>query len=32
MTYFLLKFLREAQGKNLCAYYVCKFIHGLVGP
>jgi hypothetical protein len=32
MTYFVLKCLRQAQGNNLCAYYVCENIHGLVGP
>jgi hypothetical protein len=32
MTSFLLKCLRQAQGNNLCAYYVCEFIHSLVGP
>jgi hypothetical protein len=32
MTSFILKCLRHAQSKSLCAYYVCEFIHGLVGP
>ena len=24
--------MRQAQGNNLCAYYVCEFIHNAVGP
>jgi hypothetical protein len=32
MTSFVLKCLRQAQGNNLCAYYVCENIHTLVGP
>jgi hypothetical protein len=32
MTSFVLKCLRQAQGNNLCAYYICKNIHTLVGP
>ena len=31
MTPFLLKCLRQAQGNNLCAYYVCENVHDLVG-
>jgi hypothetical protein len=30
--FFLLKCWREAQGNNLCAYYFCKNIHGLIDP
>ena len=29
---FLLKCMRRKQDINLCAYYVCENIHGLVGP
>ena len=29
---FLLKCMRQKQGTNLCTYYVCENIHGLVGP
>jgi hypothetical protein len=32
MTSFILKCLRQTQGNNLCAYYVCENIHTLVGP
>jgi hypothetical protein len=32
MTPFLLKCLRQAQGNNLWAYYICQNIHTLVGP
>jgi hypothetical protein len=32
MTSFVLKFLRQVQGNNLYAYYVCENIHTLVGP
>ena len=28
----LLKCMRQEQGTNLYAYYVCENIHGLVGP
>ena len=28
----LLKCMRQKQGTNLCAYYVCENIYGLVGP
>jgi len=28
----LLKCMRQKQGTNLCVYYVCENIHGLVGP
>jgi hypothetical protein len=31
MTSFVLKCLRQAQGNNLCAYYVCENIHNFVG-
>ena len=24
--------MRQKQGTNLCAYYVCENIHGLIGP
>jgi hypothetical protein len=24
--------MRQAQGNNLCAYYVCEFMHNTVGP
>ena len=24
--------MRQKQGTNLCAYYICENIHGLVGP
>ena len=30
--YFLLKCMRQAQGNNLCAYYVCENMHNRVGP
>jgi hypothetical protein len=32
MTSFILKCLRQAQGNNLCACYVCENIHTFVGP
>jgi hypothetical protein len=32
MTSFVLKYLTQAQGNNLCAYYVCENIHTLVDP
>jgi hypothetical protein len=32
MTSFFLKCLRQAQGNNLCAYYICEKIHNFIGP
>jgi hypothetical protein len=32
ITSFVLKYLRQAQSNNLCAYYVCENIHTLVDP
>ena len=32
IIYFLLKCMRQAQGNNLCAYYVCENMHNRVGP